>query len=211
MPPLTGSTGGRASWDAKEKAPSNELLGALQYGGRCRNRTGVHGFAIRCITTLPTGLKTKAPHDFCGAILQTGAGNESCTRALSLCFPINFSAVVSSEGLNSSLVFFPRQQSSSTNFHQRPRTAIPFSRHGRRTRRYQRPTTAAPLAQPGLLASEMATASRVETALGWMPCGPQLKVARGEGHAASEERWGRMFTSPGRLTTESERRTTASN
>lgn len=140
-----------------------------------------------------------------------GAGNESCTRALSLCFPINFSAVVSSEGLNSSLVFFPRQQSSSTNFHQRPRTAIPFSRHGRRTRRYQRPTTAAPLAQPGLLASEMATASRVETALGWMPCGPQLKVARGEGHAASEERWGRMFTSPGRLTTESERRTTASN
>lgn len=143
--------------------------------------------------------------------IMFGAGNESCTRALSLCFPINFSAVVSSEGLNSSLVFFPRQQSSSTNFHQRPRTAIPFSRHGRRTRRYQRPTTAAPLAQPGLLASEMATASRVETALGWMPCGPQLKVARGEGHAASEERWGRMFTSPGRLTTESERRTTASN
>lgn len=144
---------------------------------------------------------------------NSGAGDESCTRALSLCFPINFSAVVSSEGLNSSLVFFPRQQSSSTNFHQRPRTAIPFSRHGRRTRRYQRPTTAAPspLAQPGLLASEMATASRVETVLGWMPCGPQLKVARGEGHAASEERWGRMFTSPGRLTTESERRTTASN
>ena len=26
-------------------------------GGGYRNRTGVHGFAIRCITTLPTGLK----------------------------------------------------------------------------------------------------------------------------------------------------------
>ncbi|CEG51869.1 hypothetical protein PXNS11_210033 [Stutzerimonas xanthomarina] len=56
------------------------MLRAFQYGGRCRNRTGVHGFAIRCITTLPTGLKTKAPHDYCGAILQTGAGNETRTR-----------------------------------------------------------------------------------------------------------------------------------
>ena len=34
-----------------------------------------------------------------------GAGNESCTRALSLCFPITFSTVVISEELNYSLVF----------------------------------------------------------------------------------------------------------
>lgn len=120
MPPLTGSTGGRELWDAKEKAPSNELLGALQYGGRCRNRTGVHGFAIRCITTLPTGLKTKAPHDFCGAILQTGAGNGTSTDALSVCFPTLFFAEGFNEGLNFSLVFERRQRRPSTNFHSPP-------------------------------------------------------------------------------------------
>lgn len=53
--------------------------------------------------------------ELCSAIF--GAGNESCTRAISLCFPITFSAVVSSEGLNYSLVFRPRQQSSSNDFH----------------------------------------------------------------------------------------------
>ena len=30
-------------------------LSAFSYGGLSRNRTGVHGFAIRCITTLPSG------------------------------------------------------------------------------------------------------------------------------------------------------------
>lgn len=54
-----------------------------------------------------------------------GAGNESCTRALSLCFPITFSTVVISEELNYSLVFRPRQQSSSNHFHQRPRMVHP--------------------------------------------------------------------------------------
>lgn len=54
-----------------------------------------------------------------------GAGNESCTRALSLCFPITFSTVVISEELNYSLVFRPRQQSSSNHFHQRPRMIHP--------------------------------------------------------------------------------------
>lgn len=54
-----------------------------------------------------------------------GAGNESCTRALSLCFPITFSTVVISEDLNYSLVFRPRQQSSSSGIHQRPRTFQP--------------------------------------------------------------------------------------
>ncbi|WBI20935.1 hypothetical protein PALA22_04194 [Pseudomonas aeruginosa] len=54
-----------------------------------------------------------------------GAGNESCTRALSLCFPNTFSTVVISEELNYSLVFRPRQQSSSNHFHQRPRMIHP--------------------------------------------------------------------------------------
>lgn len=54
-----------------------------------------------------------------------GAGNESCTRALSLCFPITFSTVLISEELNYSLVFRPRQQSSSSGIHQRPRTFQP--------------------------------------------------------------------------------------
>lgn len=140
MPPLTGSTGGRALWDAKEKAPSNELLGALQYGGRCRNRTGVHGFAIRCITTLPTGLKTKAPHDFCGAILQTGAGNETCTRTVSRCFPNTFFVGLASEDLNCSLVFRPRQQirpKSSTDV-QRAALSTPDPRSVHRRRRLPR-------------------------------------------------------------------------
>ena len=57
--------------------------------------------------------------------LFLGAGNESCTRALSLCFPITFSTVVISEELNYSLVFRPRQQSSSNHFHQRPRMIHP--------------------------------------------------------------------------------------
>lgn len=140
MPPLTGSTGGRPLWDAKEKAPSNELLGALQYGGRCRNRTGVHGFAIRCITTLPTGLKTKAPHDFCGAILQTGAGNETCTRTVSRCFPNTFFVGLASEDLNCSLVFRPRQQirpKSSTDV-QRAALSTPDPRSVHRRRRLPR-------------------------------------------------------------------------
>lgn len=39
-----------------------------------------------------------------------GAGNETCTKTLSRCFPITFFAEVPSEDLNCSLVFGPRQQ-----------------------------------------------------------------------------------------------------
>lgn len=39
-----------------------------------------------------------------------GAGNETCTRTLSRCFPNTFFAEVASEDLNCSLVFRPRQQ-----------------------------------------------------------------------------------------------------
>lgn len=121
--------------------------------------------------------------------IRIGAGNETGTRALNPCFPITFFAALSSEGLNYSLVFRPRQQGSSNNFHQHPRTAIPSPDNGRRTHRYQRPLPATPLARPGLLTSGMASASSVETALGLMPCAPQRKAVRDEGHVASEERW----------------------
>lgn len=40
----------------------------------------------------------------------TGAGNETCTRTVSRCFPITFFVGLASEDLNCSLVFRPRQQ-----------------------------------------------------------------------------------------------------
>ena len=46
-------------------------------GGESRNRTGVDGFAIRCITTLLSRPKT-------GLSKKLGAGNESRTRDLNL-------------------------------------------------------------------------------------------------------------------------------
>ena len=71
--------------------------------------------------------RTESPSNKKGSVASPllGAGNESCTRALSLCFPITFSTVVISEELNYSLVFRPRQQSSSNHFHQRPRMIHP--------------------------------------------------------------------------------------
>lgn len=39
-----------------------------------------------------------------------GAGNETCTRTVSRCFPITFFVGLASEDLNCSLVFRPRQQ-----------------------------------------------------------------------------------------------------
>ncbi len=74
-----------------------------------------------------------------------GAGDETGTRALNPCFPITFFAAVSSEGLNYSLVLRPRQQNSSNNFHQRPRTAISSPDNRRRIHGYQRPAPATPL------------------------------------------------------------------
>lgn len=42
--------------------------------------------------------------------IMLGAGNETCTRRVSRCFPNSFFAEVLSEDLNCSLVFGPRQQ-----------------------------------------------------------------------------------------------------
>lgn len=45
-----------------------------------------------------------------GFLFQFGAGNETCTRTVSRCFPITFFVGLASEDLNCSLVFRPRQQ-----------------------------------------------------------------------------------------------------
>lgn len=42
--------------------------------------------------------------------IMFGAGNETCTRTVSRCFPITFFVGLASEDLNYSLVFRPRQQ-----------------------------------------------------------------------------------------------------
>ena len=45
-----------------------------------------------------------------GVFVKYGAGNETCTRTVSRCFPITFFVGLASEDLNCSLVFRPRQQ-----------------------------------------------------------------------------------------------------
>ena len=90
-------------------------------------------------------LKTLTFYRLLACRSETGAGDETGTRALNPCFPITFFAAVSSEGLNYSLVLRPRQQNSSNNFHQRPRTAISSPDNRRRIHGYQRPAPATPL------------------------------------------------------------------
>src|SRR3972149_9689159 len=56
-------------------------------GGWGRNRTGVHGFAGRCMTTLPPspgGIKPETPGQRRGVSVKSGAGNEARTRDLNL-------------------------------------------------------------------------------------------------------------------------------
>lgn len=104
----------------------------MRGGGRHACAIALNGVASRDL--LPQAEMKKGPegafsshHAVCARICManSGAGDESCTRALSLCFPITFSTVVISEELNYSLVFRPRQQSSSNHFHQRPRMIHP--------------------------------------------------------------------------------------
>ena len=109
-------------------------------GGPC-NGVGLAGCAAG---GTPAGSKAdRLRGGVCGR--NSGAGNETGTRALNPCFPITFFAAVSSEGLNYSLVLRPRQQNSSNNFHQRPRTAISSPDNRRRIHGYQRPAPATPL------------------------------------------------------------------
>ena len=75
------------------------------------------------------------------ATSKPGAGKQTNTEALSHCFTISFSTVVSSEELDYSLVFCPRQQSSSKDFHQGPGAAIhrPVRRDGALLAKQSRP------------------------------------------------------------------------
>ena len=50
-------------------------------GGGYRNRTGVHGFAIRCITTLPTRLNAFKPWFWGDHLRCFGLGYEGLLRA----------------------------------------------------------------------------------------------------------------------------------
>lgn len=76
---------------------------------------------------------------------EAGAGNETCTRRVSRCFPNTFFTEVASEDLNCSLVFSPRQQvrlKKSTDGHRPPlRTPEPHTvrLRPRRTRTHHRP------------------------------------------------------------------------
>lgn len=57
------------------------------FGGASRNRTGVNGFAGRCITTLLSRLcrlETKTGKAYAFPVSNAGAGNESRTRDLQL-------------------------------------------------------------------------------------------------------------------------------
>gem|GEM_PF-2302462 len=71
----------------QKKTPTES---GFPYGGLGRNRTGVRGFAIRCITTLLPGRTHPSTHhrrgisSRTGQHLQNGAGNETRTRDLNL-------------------------------------------------------------------------------------------------------------------------------
>lgn len=70
--------------------------------------------------TRAEGQKAKKGAHRSGRPFPLGAGNETCTRRVSRCFPNSFFAEVVSEDLNCSLVFRPRQQyrpKSSTGVH----------------------------------------------------------------------------------------------
>ncbi len=73
--PTNGGSGRR------QKAALVQLL-----GGGGRNRTGVHGFAVRCMATLPPrhDLKSRKGSAVASLSIKLGAGDESRTRDLNL-------------------------------------------------------------------------------------------------------------------------------
>jgi hypothetical protein len=76
----TGDYERRACRSPGIKKPQACACGFFTNGGRCRNRTGVHGFAIRCITTLPTGLKTMTPHTAASSSTNWSGKRDSNSR-----------------------------------------------------------------------------------------------------------------------------------
>lgn len=86
----------------------------------------------------PKALFSMIYRQACGSI--SGAGNETCTRTVSRCFPNTFFVGLASEDLNCSLVFRPRQQirpKSSTDV-QRAALSTPDPRSVHRRRRLPR-------------------------------------------------------------------------
>jgi len=80
--------------------------------------------------------------------VESGAGNETCTRRVSRCFPNSFFAEVLSEDLNCSLVFGPRQQD-------RPKTSTDG----------HRPVLSAPDPHPALRRPQQSRTGRLRLAL----------------------------------------------
>src|SRR5207253_4258528 len=75
--PETTTDCGTFHFPARNKKPRKSLIyGVFKSGGRGRNRTGVGGFAIRCITILLLGLKRSMPYNDINRI-QTGADTEA--------------------------------------------------------------------------------------------------------------------------------------
>jgi hypothetical protein len=66
--------------------PGQSRIVAEKSGGGGRNRTGVHGFAGRCMTTLPPrrGLGAKRESPWRLSLKKSGAGKESRTPDLNL-------------------------------------------------------------------------------------------------------------------------------
>lgn len=84
--------------------------------------------------------KQKRRSSLIGVFVKYGAGNETCTRTVSRCFPNTFFVGLASEDLNCSLVFRPRQQirpKSSTDV-QRAALSTPDPRSVHRRRRLPR-------------------------------------------------------------------------
>jgi len=95
-----------------------------------------------------SGQNGKGEKRFASPLRLSGAGNETCTRRVSRCFPNSFFAEVLSEDLNCSLVFGPRQQD-------RPKTSTDG----------HRPVLSAPDPHPALRRPRQSRTGRLRLAL----------------------------------------------
>lgn len=102
----------------------------------------------------PKALFSMIYRQACGSI--SGAGNETCTRTVSRCFPNTFFVGLASEDLNCSLVFRPRQQirpKSSTDV-QRAALSTPDPRSVHRRRQLPRTHHPRPVACPASITAK---------------------------------------------------------
>ncbi|MEY3233719.1 MAG: hypothetical protein RL230_990 [Pseudomonadota bacterium] len=52
----------------------------MGFGGLARNRTGVHGFAIRCVTTPPRGLLDAEAGGWMGDVTEHALSGNECLQ-----------------------------------------------------------------------------------------------------------------------------------